>query len=74
MLWFSVERGRGGSGLPGLMDNADCGRPLETSGLALWKFPIENPCGIGPISVDNFLISHRTDKNDNILWKANRFP
>jgi len=29
--------------------------------------PIEIPCGIGPISVDNFFIPHRIDKNDSIL-------
>jgi len=39
-----------------------CGRPFETSdGLALMKFPIETPDGIGPISVDNCFISHCID-------------
>jgi len=46
------------------MDNAG---GLLPSGLALSKFPIQSPCGIGPISVDNFFNSHHIDKNDSIL-------
>jgi len=63
MLWFSTDRGRGGSGLPGLMDNA-CGILKQVAGH--W--------GIGSISVDNFLISQRIDENDSILLKLISIP